>query len=40
MIDTYINEIASITKRGDAREESHDSAVAELLGRVLPREEA
>jgi hypothetical protein len=31
MIDTYIKKIASITKRGDAREESYYSAFAELL---------
>ena len=31
MIDTYINKIASITKRGDAREESYYSALAALL---------
>jgi predicted helicase len=31
MIDTYINKIASITKRGDAREESYYPALAELL---------
>ncbi|MBS3906278.1 MAG: N-6 DNA methylase [Syntrophaceae bacterium] len=31
MIDAYINKIASITKRGDAREESYYSALAELL---------
>ncbi|MCW5896358.1 MAG: N-6 DNA methylase [Bacteroidetes bacterium] len=31
MIDKYINEIASITKRGDAREESYYPALAELL---------
>jgi predicted helicase len=31
MIDTYIKKIASITKRGDAREESYYSALAELL---------
>ncbi len=31
MIETYINEIASITKRGDAREESYYPALAELL---------
>jgi predicted helicase len=31
MIDTYINKVASITKRGDAREESYYPALAELL---------
>jgi hypothetical protein len=31
MIDTYIKKIASITKRGDAREESYYPAFAELL---------
>jgi hypothetical protein len=31
MIDTYIKKIASITKRGDAREESYYSALADLL---------
>jgi len=31
MIDTYIQKIASITKRGDAREESYYSALASLL---------
>ena len=31
MIDTYIKKIASITKRGDAREESYYSALAALL---------
>jgi predicted helicase len=31
MIDTYINKIASITKRGDAREESYYPALAALL---------
>jgi predicted helicase len=31
MIDTYIKTIASITKRGDAREESYYSALAALL---------
>ncbi len=31
MIDTYINKVASTTKRGDAREESYYSALAELL---------
>jgi len=31
MIDTYINKIASITKRGDAREESYYSALGVLL---------
>jgi len=31
MIDTYIEKIASITKRGDAREESYYPALAELL---------
>lgn len=31
MIDTYIQKIASITKRGDAREESYYSALAVLL---------
>lgn len=31
MIDTYIKKIASITKRGDAREESYYPALAELL---------
>jgi hypothetical protein len=31
MIDTYIKKVASITKRGDAREESYYSALAELL---------
>jgi len=31
MIDTYINKIASITKRGDAREESYYFALAALL---------
>jgi hypothetical protein len=31
MIDTYIKEIASITKRGDAREESYYPALAVLL---------
>ncbi|MFH0991653.1 MAG: type ISP restriction/modification enzyme [bacterium] len=31
MIETYINKIASSTKRGDAREESYYSALAELL---------
>jgi predicted helicase len=31
MIDTYIKKIASITKRGDAREESYYPALAELF---------
>jgi len=31
MIDTYIKKIASITKRGDAREESYYPALAALL---------
>ncbi len=31
MIDTYINKVASSTKRGDAREESYYPALAELL---------
>jgi predicted helicase len=31
MIETYIKKIASITKRGDAREESYYPALAELL---------
>ena len=31
MIDTYIKEIASITKRGDAREESYYPVLATLL---------
>jgi predicted helicase len=31
MINTYINKVASTTKRGDAREESYYSALAELL---------
>ncbi|MGD0339013.1 MAG: type ISP restriction/modification enzyme [Bacteroidota bacterium] len=31
MIETYIKKVASITKRGDAREESYYSALAELL---------
>jgi len=31
MIDTYIKKIASITKRGDAREESYYAALATLL---------
>ncbi|MBM4279027.1 MAG: DNA methyltransferase [Deltaproteobacteria bacterium] len=31
MIDTYIQKIASITKRGDAREESYYAALAALL---------
>lgn len=31
MIETYINKIASITKRGDAREESYYPALAALL---------
>jgi hypothetical protein len=31
MIDTYIKKIASITKRGDAREESYYPAIAELF---------
>jgi predicted helicase len=31
MIDTYIKKIASITKRGDAREESYYSVLANLL---------
>jgi predicted helicase len=31
VIDAYINKIASITKRGDAREESYYSALAALL---------
>ncbi|MDO9124322.1 MAG: DNA methyltransferase, partial [Deltaproteobacteria bacterium] len=31
MIDTYINKIASITKQGDAREESYYPALAALL---------
>ena len=31
MIETYINKVASITKRGDAREESYYPALAELL---------
>lgn len=31
MIDTYIKTIASITKRGDAREECYYPAFAELL---------
>jgi len=31
MIDTYIKKIASITKRGDAREESYYPALAQLL---------
>jgi hypothetical protein len=31
MIDTYIKKIASVTKRGDAREESYYPALAELL---------
>jgi hypothetical protein len=31
MIDTYIKKIASITKRGDAREESYYPPLAELL---------
>lgn len=31
MIDTYINKVASTTKRGDAREESYYPALAELL---------
>jgi hypothetical protein len=31
MIDTYIEKIASITKRGDAREESYYPALAALL---------
>jgi hypothetical protein len=31
MIESYINKIASITKRGDAREESYYPALAELL---------
>lgn len=31
MIDTYINKVASITKRGDAREESYYPALAILL---------
>jgi hypothetical protein len=31
MIDTYIHTIASITKRGDAREESYYAALAALL---------
>ncbi len=31
MIDAYIDKVASITKRGDAREESYYSALAELV---------
>ncbi len=31
MINSYINEVASITKRGDAREESYYSALAQLV---------
>jgi hypothetical protein len=31
MIDAYIKKIASITKRGDAREESYYPALAALL---------
>jgi len=31
MIETYIKKIASITKQGDAREESYYPALAELL---------
>jgi len=31
MIETYINKVASITKRGDAREESYYPALAEFL---------
>jgi hypothetical protein len=38
MIDTYIKKIASITKRGDAREESYYSALAALLEEFSERE--
>jgi len=31
MIETYVHKVASITKRGDAREESYYAALAELL---------
>jgi len=38
MIDTYIKKIASITKRGDAREESYYPALADLLEEFSERE--
>jgi hypothetical protein len=38
MIDAYVKKIASITKRGDAREESYDPALAALLEEFSEKE--